>query len=77
MANIFSRKIQLCKMDGIIEKLKTVWSNITIEPLSFLTYIVIFLSYPVTQELYLQKACQVRQGCKHDQPKYKVLCRST
>ena len=49
-------------MGSIIEKLKTVWSNITIEPLSFLTYIVIFLSYPVTQELYLQKACQVRQG---------------
>ena len=77
MANIFSDKIQLYKMGSIIEKLNTVWNNITIEPLSFLTYIVIFLSYPVTQELYLQKACQVRKGCKDDQPKYKVLCRST
>jgi len=44
---------------NITRKLKHVWSNLTIEPLAFLTFLIVFLSDISTQELYIQKACQV------------------
>ena len=44
----------------IIRKLTHVWNNVTIEPLAFITFIIVFLSDISTQELYIQKACQVR-----------------
>ena len=46
-------------MGKFMGKLTDIWNNISIEPLAFLTYIAIFLSLVPTQELYLQKACQV------------------
>ena len=47
-------------MKRIRDKLQDVWSNITIEPLAFVTMVIVFLSDISTQELYLQKACQVQ-----------------
>ena len=40
-------------------KIKTLWSNITIEPLIFLFLIIKSLTQIATDELYLQKTCQV------------------
>jgi len=45
-----------------LEKMKCVWTGITIEPLAFVTMMIVFLSDISTQELYLQKACQVNLG---------------
>ena len=39
--------------------LKSAWLNVTIEPLVFVTFLIVFLSDISTQELYIQKACQV------------------
>jgi len=43
----------------ITRKLKVIWNNVTIEPLAFITFLIVFLSDISTQELYIQKACQV------------------
>merc|ERR1712042_163574 len=49
-------------MDAVVAKVKNVLSNITVEPLTFLTYMIIFLGDVPTKEIYLQKACQVNLG---------------
>ena len=36
-----------------------VWRNITVEPLAFLTTLIMALSGIASNDLYLQKACQV------------------
>ena len=36
-----------------------VWENITVEPLAFLTTLIMALSGIAANDLYLQKACQV------------------
>lgn len=47
----------------ILTKTKMVWRNITVEPLAFLTTLIMALSGIASNDLYLQKACQVsRQG---------------
>lgn len=43
----------------ITRKLNIIWNNVTIEPLAFITFLIVFLSDISTQELYIQKACQV------------------
>ena len=47
----------------MLTKTKMVWKNITVEPLAFLTTLIMALSGIAANDLYLQKACQVsRQG---------------
>ena len=56
-------------MATLLGKLKNVLSNITVEPLTFLVYAIIFLGDAPTKELYLQKACQVHD----DSPSHIVI----
>jgi len=43
----------------MLTKTKMVWKNITVEPLAFLTTLIMALSGIAANDLYLQKACQV------------------
>ena len=49
-------------MEKPLTKLKNIWHNLTVEPLAFITYIIIFITDVSTKELYIQKACQVNLG---------------
>ena len=48
---------------AVVDWMKTraglVWENITVEPLAFLTTLIMALSGIAANDLYLQKACQV------------------
>ena len=48
---------------AVVDWMKTraslVWKNITVEPLAFLTTLIMALSGIAANDLYLQKACQV------------------
>lgn len=46
-------------MEKLISSVKRIWKNLTVEPLAFITYIIIFITDVSTKELYIQKACQV------------------
>lgn len=45
--------------DWMKTKAILVWKNITVEPLAFLTTMIMALSGIAANDLYLQKACQV------------------
>ena len=56
-------QVAMAPSQWILLKTKMVWRNITVEPLAFLTTLIMALSGIASNDLYLQKACQVsRQG---------------
>ena len=48
-------------VDWITTRASLVSKNITVEPLAFLTTLIMALSGIAANDLYLQKACQVRR----------------